>query len=257
MITKRIDEFDATYSRFRSDSLVTTMSQRSGMFELPDDAVVLLDWYDELYRLSDGAVTPLIGQTLADTGYDAGYSLRAKSDIATTPDWQERLSYNGRTLTLHEPTLLDFGAAGKGYLVDLLASLLENAGHTAYCIDAGGDMVYRHPTDHLQVGLENPDNTTQAIGVATIRNQALCGSATNRRAWGERHHILDPHTATSPMRIKATWVTADSALIADGLTTALFFVTPAKLKSRYTFEYAMLYADGQLEYSPQFAAEFF
>ena len=256
-IHQRIEVFDKHYSRFRADSLVTEMSRHSGEYKLPADAKPMFDLYRQLYDLSGGAVTPLIGQTLSDAGYDASYSLDPKK-LQSPPDWGEVLEYSYPKLKLQRPVLLDLGALGKGYLVDIVASLLEKAGYHIYCVDAGGDMLYRGSNNQpIQVGLEHPDDPTQVIGVVELHNQALCGSAGNRRAWANYHHIIDPKKLTSPQHIKALWVTADSTMLADGLATALFFVSPEVLARRYTFEYAIIFADASLQHSNSFPAQFF
>ncbi len=74
-ILTRIDEFDKNYSRFRSDSLVTEMSRVTGHYRLPNDAKKMLDLYEKLYSLTKGLMTPLIGKSLEEAGYDANYSL--------------------------------------------------------------------------------------------------------------------------------------------------------------------------------------
>jgi len=256
-VLERIAVYDAHYSRFRDDSLIAKMATKTGTYVLPDDARPLFDIYQELYHLTGGVVTPLIGQTLSDAGYDAVYSLQPKA-VQSPPAWEDVLHYDYPQLTLRRPALLDVGAAGKGYLVDIVSRLLEEQGVDAYCVDAGGDMLYCSQSGQsLRVGLEHPDNTGQVLGVAAIYNQSLCGSAGNRRAWGTYHHIMNAHTATSPRHIKAVWVTAASGLVADALTTALFFVPAQKLAGRYTFEYAVVYDDYALERSPGFEAEFF
>jgi thiamine biosynthesis lipoprotein len=274
-IPARIDKFDRHYSRFRPDSLVSRMARNAGTYRLPADARPLFDLYHELYRHSAGAVTPLIGQTLADAGYDADYRLTPR--LLTPPyAWDEVLDYDYPRLTLHRPALLDLGAAGKGYLVDLVAQVLAAHGATAYCVDAGGDMCYRRPpappraatpypaessrpAPPLRVGLEHPADPTQVIGVAELPGEgiSLCGSAGNRRAWAGYHHILDPHQLQSPRHLAAVWVTAATTLLADALTTALYFVEPAKLNRYYKFDYALLYADYTLEHSGNFPAQFF
>jgi thiamine biosynthesis lipoprotein len=254
-VQERIAAFDKNYSRFRPDSLVARMSQQAGAYELPTDARPLLDLYRDLYKLTDGQMTPLIGQTLSDAGYDAAYSLKPGKP-QSPPAWDEALVYDFPRLTLKQPALLDFGAAGKGYLVDIIAELLEEQGVRGYCVDAGGDM-RAHGSAPLRVGLEHPDDPSLAIGVAELQNQALCGSAGNRRAWGKYHHILHPGTLQSPRHIAAVWVAADTALLADALTTALFFVPPARLQERYNFEYAIVNADGSLLHSPAFPGTFF
>ena len=110
----RIDEFDMAYSRFRADSLVTQMSKRAGTYDLPADGYKLLAFYEKLYKLSNGRITPLIGQVVSDAGYDAEYSLQSKS-LQQPPAWDDVISYTEQSITLAQPAILDFGAAGKGY----------------------------------------------------------------------------------------------------------------------------------------------
>jgi FAD:protein FMN transferase len=256
-IQDRIERFDRTYSRFRADSLITRLAERAGVYEFPSDARPLFELYRELYGLTNGAMTPLIGQTLSDAGYDATYSLTPRK-LTSPPAWDEVLEYRDSSLTLTQPALLDVGAAGKGYLVDLISELLEAAGLAAYWVDAGGDLRYRHPGGlPLRVGLEHPGDHTQAVGVAEIVNASLCGSATNRRVWDEYHHVINPHTLTSPQHLRAVWATAETTMLADALTTALFFVDAECLAGYYEFEYALVYADDSLVRSEGFPATFF
>jgi thiamine biosynthesis lipoprotein len=254
-VMARIEQFDKDYSRFRSDSLITAMSREAGEYKLPDDGQKLFDLYYKLYKISGGAVTPLIGQVLSDAGYDADYTL-TPGKLQPTPAWEEIITYNFPHLLLSRAALLDVGAAGKGYLVDLVGEILDGYGLTHYCVDAGGDMIHRGPRP-LEVGLEHPANPKQVIGVAKLQNLSLCGSAGNRRAWAGFNHIIDPRNQSSPNHILALWVIAESTILADALTTALYFVPPATLAQTFDFDYAVIKADSSLEYSPSFPAEFF
>lgn len=256
-LMKRIALFDSHYSRFRADSLVSEMARTPGTYELPNDAEPLLSLYHTLYRITNGAFTPLIGQALSDAGYDARYSLKTKP-LSRPPAWDEALMYNYPTLITRIPVLLDVGAAGKGYLIDIVSELLEHSGVRNYTVDAGGDIRYRTTEGKpLRVGLESPVNTTQIIGIADLRNRSLCGSAGNRRQWGNFHHILDPHSLTSPTHIAALWTVADTTLLADALSTCLFFVSPTILLKHYSFEYLILHSDFTVDMSPSFPAQLF
>ncbi len=268
-ILARIETFDRTYSRFRDDSTVTEMSRRPGTFELPEDAGPMLDVYRRLYDATNGAFTPLIGQVMSDAGYDSTYSLVPKP-LSKPPAWDDALAVSlpspskgegqGEVydvlVTTSRPVLLDFGAAGKGYLVDLVAQILSAFGIVSFCVDAGGDMVCRGP-EPTRVGLENPFATDEAIGVATIANASICGSAGNRRAWGEFHHTIDPRTLSSPRHVLATWAIAPSALVADAIATCLYLVPTDVVKTVYTFEYVVLYADRTVERSEKAPVELF
>jgi thiamine biosynthesis lipoprotein len=247
-IVNRIEQFDIAYSRFRPDSLVSKIAKKAGRYELPADSKKLMAFYDRLYKVSHGAVTPLIGRALADAGYDADYSLSPQL-IKPVPRWEDVMDYNHGILTTNQPILLDFGAAGKGYLVEIIADILENFNIPAYYVDASGDMIYRHPTQTLSIGLEHPDDPTLAIGVIELSNQSICGSASNRRRWHDFHHILDPHTLRPVENIKAVWTLADDTMLADGLATALFFVPASSLEPNFDFEYVCLYTDNSVETS--------
>ena len=119
----RIAEFDKVYSRFRKDSLVSQMARRAGDFELPADAEPMIKLYDTLYALTGGRMTPAIGDVLEATGYDADYSL-TPGEVQPPLLWPDVAGFSPPHLKLRYPVCLDFGAAGKGGGVDMLADLL-------------------------------------------------------------------------------------------------------------------------------------
>ena len=253
----RIDDFDATYSRFRPDSVLSRYAAVGGVCELPAEAAPLLEFYRQLYEVTDGAVSPLVGRALEHLGYDPAYTLRRRPGSATVPDWDHVLTVEGSVLHATEPVLIDVGAAGKGYLVDLVAQELTEAGLSDFLVDGGGD-IYRRGTDDHAIGLEDPADPTRVIGVAHLRRGALCGSSTNRRSWADGlHHIINPATAEPTTDVIASWVVADRAMVADGLSTALFLTQPADLAPYFAFGYVRLPAAGGVEYSTNFDWEIF
>jgi thiamine biosynthesis lipoprotein len=153
--------------------------------------------------------------------------------------------------------VIDVGAAGKGYLVDLVSELLRTAGVTECVIDGSDDL--RHSGQSpIRVGLEHPSGPTLVIGVSNVRDAALCASAVNRRAWADGlHHVLDARTGHSVDHVVATWVVADDAATADGLATALFVTAPEKLTETFSFAYARMFADGRVEVSQNFDGHLF
>lgn len=260
LITTRITEFNKTYSRFRSDSWVNSI-RRPGSYAVPHDFKPLFEFYQQLNTVTGGAVTPLIGDVMERAGYDATYSLEPRQ-LKPVPALSEALVLDGNTLHVKYSCVLDVGAAGKGYLVDILGELLVSQGITNYTIDAGGDILHHSPDASgtpLEVGLEDPADTSKAVGKVTIHNRALCGSASNRRAWSDTHHIINPLTLTPVQDVRATWVIATNTMLADGLATALFFVGPEKLAD-FNFEYAILKtvkAGTQIAVSEHFSGEIF
>lgn len=265
---RTIDKFDFSYSRFRPDSDVSRLSQSAGSQEFPDNAGGLLAFYRDLYDITGGKVSPLVGRALEHLGYDADYSLQRRPGRAHVPRWDDVLTVTGSTVTTAEPVLLDLGAAGKGYLVDLLVEDLIESGCDEFLINASGDIA-AVGSEITRVGLEHPGEPGQVIGVANLSSASLCGSAINRRAWGKGlHHVIDPDTGEPTSGVLATWVltdrkvttnstTVNNTMVADGLATALFFTEPAVLADHFQFSYVRMLASGGVEYSTNFDGELF
>ena len=155
------------------------------------------------------------------------------------------------------PVLLDVGAAGKGYLVDIVCGLLVEGGVTEAVVDASGD-IRLVGAGVTRVALEHPLDASKAIGVARLGHGALCASASNRRAWGEGlHHVIDATTGLPTSRVIATWVTAPTALLADGIATGLFFAQGSRFAALGDFDWVRMFSTGRVEHSPDFDGELF
>jgi FAD:protein FMN transferase len=263
-ILDRVERFDATYSRFRPDSLVSRIafSPVGGHFTFPEDAIALLDLYDRLHACTQGAVDPLVGRDLELLGYDRTYSLMPdavglRSHALARPRWSKDIRRDGKSLVTSRPLVIDVGAAGKGYLVDIVACMLREEGFTRFVVDASGDLLHAGASP-LRVGLEHPLDARLAIGVVHLKDRALCASAVNRRAWGSGlHHVIDGRTGVPARDVVATWVVADDAATADGLATALFFVPADRMAPAFRFSWVRMFADGRAQASADLEGELF
>lgn len=200
-----IEDYEHVLSRFRNDSLIAALgkAEHGGSFDFPDWCAPLFDLYDALFSATSGAIDPCVGEDLIRLGYDASLSLTVTRDapehlgaLRGRAVWGRDVTRHGTTLVTHEPVQLDFGACGKGYLVDLLGRMLQSS---QFVIDAGGDLLI-HAEQPISVALEDPEDQSHAIGIAHIANGALCASAPSRRHWNmavnERtqiaiHHLLN------------------------------------------------------------------
>jgi len=251
-----IARFDAEWSRFRADSVVSRLASHGGSVPVPADGPAMLDSYAALSDATAGAVNPLIGDALAHRGYDAGFTLRDRGAVAAPADWRSRLSWDDRTLTLQGPATIDVGAIGKGRLVDRVAGVLALFAGTDLVVDASGDLIAQGAP--VRVGLEHPYDPQRAIGVWEVRDAALCASAVNRRAWGDGlHHVLDARTGEPVRTIAATWAVAPTAMAADAIATALFFAGGEVIARDRGVEWVRMTTDGRVEWSPGSKAELF
>jgi thiamine biosynthesis lipoprotein len=255
-VAARIEAYDRTWSRFRDDSAATRL-RSGGEHVFPAEAAELFALYDALDDLTGGGVTPFVGAALEQLGYDPAYTLVPRGPAAPAPAWSAARGGDPTALRVEPGTVLDVGAAGKGQLVDLVLDELTAGGAEHVLVDASGDL-RAVGAGAFRVGLEHPRDPARALGVAVPGERALCGSASNRRAWGDGlHHVLDGRTGAPVERIVAAWAVADTALVADGLATALFVCPPETLAERFDFEYVRVRSDGTLHYSPSFPGEVF
>ncbi len=288
-----IDEYERTLSRFRADSLVSRMARAhsGGEFEFPVWAQPLFAIYDEFYAATSGAFDACVGADLLAFGYDNSVQFVPESAASSSENsgnyswtnyrralpvtWADiSRDSGGTTLCTNKPAHLDFGAVGKGYLVDLLTKIIKDeldGDLPAYCdsyadfdflVNAGGDMraCFSDEDCQIKVALENPFDTTQAVGVASIASGALCASSTSRKRWkvnasylgkdenvfeSDCHksygcesnvfesnliatHLINALDGSPAQKLSASWVYAPSetcafpTAYADALATALF-----------------------------------
>lgn len=251
------DVFDKTFSRFIKTSLVWKIANEGkGTYEVPEDFTKMLDMYFKLYEATGGKLNPLIGFTISDMGYDADYSLVPQEIIRMTPDLLDTVKIVDAThISVMQSVLFDFGALGKGYFVDKIASFLKEQGIRKFMVDGSGDIYYQGD-EPISVGLEHPDDKTKVIGTTEMQTGAMCASGTTRRAWDKYHHVIDPDSNDSTKGIAATWVIADSAALADSLASCLFFVVPEAL-AQCKFEYCIMNNENAVIASDGFRAKLF
>ena len=260
-VDARIEAYDRTWSRFRDDSLVARIGREGGSWELPAEAGELFELARILYDATDGRMSPLVAASLERLGYGPGMSLTPSGAALPAPRWEDAIAWDGTVLQAPRPVRLDIGASGKGQLVDLVLDVLDEHGVEAALVDASGDL-RRRGDGTVRIGLEHPGDPTRVVGVAELGRAgdqwgALCASAVNRRAWGPGlHHVLDATTGISVSRVTATWVVAETAMVADGVATALFLTDPERIPPALGFEFARI-VGGRIERSPGFPGEVF
>lgn len=133
--------------------------------------------------------------------------------------------------TLDRDCQVDFGALAKGYAADQCRAYLEEKG-VCGVLSLGGNVqtVGEKPPFHQSwtVGIQNPDDPQTYLATLQVKgSKAIVTSGDYQRYFesdGVRYcHIFDPATA-EPVQsdLRSVTVIADSGLLADGLSTALF-----------------------------------
>jgi thiamine biosynthesis lipoprotein len=203
-------EVESRLSRFRSDSELSLLNNRSG-----SEVTVSPQFFQVLalalhyHRVTGGIFDPAVLPALEAAGYDRSFESVPRSSAAPEPSGGTsgkrhsiaalQLDPRGRTVTAPSGLRIDLGGIGKGYAVDLAACVLE-PGHD-FMIDAGGDIFASGDGPEGRgwpVAVASPYKPQEDVAVLRLHDQALATSTTAVRRWQRGgswiNHIIDPRS---------------------------------------------------------------
>lgn len=178
----------------------------------------------------DATVEPLVA--LWGFGADARHRVPVDTEVAQalrTVDYR-RIAHNHDPPTLEKlrPATLDLSGIAKGFAVDRLAGLLDDARCPAYLIEFGGEIRARANAPGggpWRVGVESPSGP-EYVETLLLGTDALATSGDYRQyreSDGVRvSHVIDPR-AGYPVRhhLASVTVVAATAMMADAYATAM------------------------------------
>jgi thiamine biosynthesis lipoprotein len=135
-------------------------------------------------------------------------------------------------VTLDDPRMaITLDGIAKGYIVDHTIDVLVRSGAERVLVNAGGDMA-THGADGRDgpwtVGVQDPHGEG-LLGLARLDGDCIATSGDYMHAFTDDrrfHHIVDPRTGRSPEVTSSVTVLAQTAVLADALSTALLVLGP-------------------------------
>lgn len=191
------------FSRYRADSVVAAINDAGGgKIVVDEETARLLDYADELHRLSGGLFDITSGVLRRAWRFDGSDRLPSRAEVERAHrhvGWQ-RVVWNNPELTLEAGMEIDFGGIGKEYAVDRAAVAAQQiVPHSL--LNFGGDLVAtgsRISAHGWSVGIENPLEPSAPLATIKLTSGAVATSGDARRFLlnnGKRYgHILDPRT---------------------------------------------------------------
>jgi thiamine biosynthesis lipoprotein len=220
MLAAELQAIDATCSRFRPDSELTSVNARSGRkIELSPLLAEALAVALRAAAATDGDVDPTCGASLVRLGYDRDFAELAadSSPLARPPvpagGWRSvDLDHSGLTVQVPPGVQLDLGATAKALAADRAATAIAAATEAGVLVDLGGDIAVAGPPPPSGWRVRIVDGLGSQGPVVAIRDGGLATSGTGDRRWrrGELrlHHILIPATG---LPASSCWLTATVA----------------------------------------------
>jgi thiamine biosynthesis lipoprotein len=235
IVQAQLKAIDEACSRFREDSELSRLNQRSGGGDVAISPLLEEAILTALHtaRMTGGLVDPTVGRCVVEAGYSVTFrDLPAdgpalKVIVRHIIGWQA-IGHDpvAHTVRLPEGVALDLGASGKAWAADRAAAAVVNRLGVSVAVECGGDVAVAGP--HPQGGWPvrvGSDTDTDEWQDVVIFDGGLATSGTTTRRWRrggvELHHIIDPATgqpAETPWI--AVSVAAASCVEANAASTA-------------------------------------
>ena len=218
---ERLEELEARWSRFRSDSEISRLNERPGVPVLVSgDTYDLIEHALEGWRLTEGRFDPTLLREVRAAGYDRSFELISSPNAPRGPASragsasgaparvdrpgaeQIRLDPIVGTVRLGPEVQVDPGGIGKGLAADLVVDLLLAEGALGALVNVGGDLRAVGPAPEgggWTVAIDDPHDADRVIGTIALQAGAVASSWRTKRAWNApdgttRHHLIDPAT---------------------------------------------------------------
>ena len=144
----------------------------------------------------------------------------------------DKLLLGPKTVRLaHPDTRITLDGIAKGYIVDRAAAVLRSHGIDSAMINAGGDIrVVGSKQGHpWHIGIQDPAGRTEHVQTVALTDMAIATSGQYENYYDplmRHHHLMETRNAGSPRRVVSATAVARTAMLADGLSTALFLMPP-------------------------------
>jgi len=240
---ERLEELEASWSRFRPDSELCRLNASAGaVTQVSGSLYVLVEHLASARRLTSGRFDPTLHDRIVDLGYDRTY--RELSDDRDTSDrGSNDQIFDGAPATadivlfpkasavlLSTGVHLDPGGLGKGLAGDIIVREAMESGADGVLVEIGGDIVTRGSApDGNPWRIDIPATDCEPERVIEMNDGAVATSDTRARRWTvggiSRHHVLDPATGLPVQRDVVATVIAGMGWWAEALATAAIIST--------------------------------
>ncbi len=231
IIMNDIYRLEAKYSRYRTDSFLSTINDKAtvgGAIDVDDETAGLLDYAATCYHQSDGLFDITSG--ILRRGWDFKSNIVPSNEtiqlLLEKIGWH-KLSWRRPRLTFPVPGMeIDFGGVVKEYAVDRAASLCWEAGIRHGIVNLGGDVKIIGPHDDgspWKIAIKHPRLASGLLTTLSLHSGAVASSGDYERCIilnGVRYsHVLNPKTGWPVNYMAAVSVIGEFCVVAGSAST--------------------------------------
>lgn len=204
-VVARLGALEGRYSRYLSDSLVSTINGRAGtgeFTELDTEMRALLDLAGQLWGASDGLFDITSGPLRRAWNFQNSGSASPEhiASALQLVGW-DRIEWRDSGLHLPEAGMeIDLGGLAKEYAADCVMRLMREAGVSSGMIELAGDVATigaQRNGKPWQIGIQDPRGSGSLLTVS-LTDSAIATSGNYARKIEHRGrtygHLLDPRS---------------------------------------------------------------
>lgn len=234
-----MERLEQILSRHRPTSALGRLNAEGALVDPPRELVTVLDQALRLSEATEGAFDPSVLPVLEL--YRASFEATGRHPAPDALEETLRLvgfrnvTVGAARISLDRPGMgITLDGIAKGFVVDECVRLLTAEGAGRVFVDAGGDVgttVGPALDEAWRVAVHDPHQRGRPAPVLSLAGDALATSADDQHSFTldrRIHHIVDPRTGRSPEETSSVSVRARTAMQADGLSTAVMVMGPAR-----------------------------
>jgi thiamine biosynthesis lipoprotein len=244
-IDQRLESLNQQMSTYRDDSELSRFnrSRETDWFPVSGETAQVVAAAHKISQATDGLFDVTVGPLVNLWNFGPNPVPGRIPTAAEIAAARSRVDYRQLDVRLDPPALrksrpdlyVDLSAIAKGFAVDQVAAILDEAGMASYMVEIGGEVRTRGAKGDGQpwrIGIEQPIHTARSIHrVIAPQQRALATSGDYRNFVeheGRRYcHEIDPRTGWPIQHpLASVSVLAGSCLEADAWATALLVAGP-------------------------------
>lgn len=242
-VNKAVDEIN------RLETVLSAEKQESDIYKLNEtgsgtlstDTKNIVSKALEINKTTNGAFDISIYPLMVKWGFTTQkYNVPSKNEISKLLKDVDssKIIFDEKSgnIKLKENMKIDLGGIAKGYTSNRVMQIFKEHGVKSGLVSLGGNVqALGTKTDGTawQIAIENPDKSSDYIGVVSVKDKAVITSGGYERYFEKNgktyHHILDPETGyPAESGLKSVTIVSDDGTLADALSTSLFVMGKEK-----------------------------
>lgn len=244
-IKDKLDKLESELSLYQKNSALSTLNELGEVNSMSSDFLQILTLSKEHHLKTHGvfnvAIYPLLEEIKKSS--QGNKQPKISNGLKKLLDLKNVVIQGSKVHFKMEGMKLTFDGIAKGYAVDEISNILEQAGINKYLINFSGNMRWkgqREDGQNWKIAIWDPV-TQLTIPIQDRLQGAIASSGIDYNYYSKNkkwHHIIDPRTLVSAQENIAATIIGPTATVCDILSTSAFILNQKEREMIFKEHYA-------------------